>query len=114
VTFNNIYRLITSIALVLVFLLPLGIKEGHHLFGHHDHAEICEANGQDKHIHDTEFAFHDCALCLISYSNYLEGLSIKKPKEQEQINGKRALPSLSHNTGSFLSLERDRGPPSMS
>lgn len=112
-TLNKTYRLITSIALLLVFLLPLGIKEGHHLLENHDHNEICEANGHDKHLHDKEFAIHDCVLCLISYSNYLEGLSVKIPKEQQLISYNQAFPNLSYDTASFFSIERDRGPPSI-
>lgn len=45
------------------------IKEIHHFIGHHHEGGIeCEANGLDRHIHDSEIDFAQCLICSFNFS----------------------------------------------
>ena len=50
-----------------ILLLSIGLKEAHH-FHAHDDTKHCNADGQEHHFHGEEYAFHDCMLCHLNYS----------------------------------------------
>jgi hypothetical protein len=65
------YRPLASMLLLLLLLLPTAVKDIHYWWEEHDHA-VCEAEAGDRHLHNEEYAFHDCALCLFFYPQHLK------------------------------------------
>lgn len=66
------YRLLGGATLLLLFLLPTGMKEVHLLLEPHGPIPACEASGNEHHLHGDELKHHDCTLCLIHYAQFLE------------------------------------------
>ncbi len=87
------------------------MKEVHLLLEPHGPIAACEASGNDQHLHGDELKHHDCTLCLIHYTQFLEAeppvahTSRPSLRVEEQFNY-----SFSHNHP-CLSHIRKRGPP---
>lgn len=109
---HQTYRLLGSLFLLLLFLLPIGMRDAHYLLEQHEAIETCEASGNDHHLHGEELKHHDCPLCLILYPQLLEaeppaGYTSRpslRVEEQFEYSFSHSHPSLSHI--------RERGPPS--
>ncbi|MCB0549123.1 MAG: hypothetical protein KDD19_16210 [Phaeodactylibacter sp.] len=105
------YRLLGSLSLLFLFLLPTGLRDVHFLLEPHGPISACEASGNDQHLHGDELKHHDCTLCLIHYTQFLEADSpvarTSRPslrvEEQFEYSFSHSHPSLSHI--------RERGPP---
>jgi hypothetical protein len=70
------YRPFASTILLLLFLLPSAVKDIHLWWEEHDHA-VCAAEDGDRHLHNEEYAIHDCALCLFVYPQHLKAEHLK-------------------------------------
>ncbi|MCB0579919.1 MAG: hypothetical protein KDD10_11505 [Phaeodactylibacter sp.] len=108
---HRTYRLIGSLGLLLLFVLPMGVRDAHHLLEAHEAILACDASGNDQHLHGEELKHHDCTLCLIHYAQFLEAeppaayTSVPSLLVEEQFEY-----SFFHNHPS-LSHIRERGPP---
>ncbi len=62
-------RPVAAIFLAVLVLQSAALREIHLLLDHHsDDAAICEASGQEKHLHSEEYAHSDCLICFVHIS----------------------------------------------
>ncbi|MCB0552960.1 MAG: hypothetical protein KDD02_05365 [Phaeodactylibacter sp.] len=109
---NSIYRSLASFLLLLLFVLPMGMKEAHLLLEQHEHSPVCDAKAGDQHLHGQEFRHHDCAICLIHYAQFLSGEKSFSPPRLLEV-GQAVTPDYRFPyTHPILSHIRERGPPS--
>lgn len=86
----------------------------HHLVGHHHDNSHCEANGNDRHIHDSTYDRASCFICQFNIS----------PLEESEVIATLNPPVYSKITSNFfytptheriiLDLPNSRGPPTFS
>jgi hypothetical protein len=60
----QIWRIALAYSLGLLLLIPMVLKEAHHLLSHsHDDETVCETTGADAHWHSEEYGVHQCWVC---------------------------------------------------
>ncbi|MBK8705581.1 MAG: hypothetical protein IPN33_19790 [Saprospiraceae bacterium] len=73
--------------MLLLFVLPLTVKEVHYWAEHMDPRLQCHPGEGETHLHDAHYAFHHCDYCAIGFSSYITpfATSIEKVSTPEQM-----------------------------
>jgi len=105
------YRIFTVLFLLSVFLTPMILQDIHVMLEHHEVERVCDAPGDDEHLHDQENHHRSCVLGHINFSEYLDLAQPQSELHLSHLFHQLAISAISVAPEAYTPVAQQRGPP---